>query len=273
MRRRKKAKWPLVLISLLYFTGVAVFLYPFIGNLVLLITTDSKIAEYEETVQEMPDSELELQIKEAEAYNAALYNGQVADTDAKKLRITKDVVSYLDIPSIHVYLPVYYGTTDEILKKGCGCLENTSIPIGGINTHSVIAGHTGFPTAEMLTNLDRMKEGDLFYIHTLDRVLAYKVNQIEMVMPDMAESLYIKTNRDCVTLLTCTPYGINDKRLLVHGERVPYGELSHTSFLPSTAKEYRNREILRQLLPVIIILVVAFIQYFLGYFLVRVKKK
>lgn len=220
--KKKKRLWPLWLMSILFFIGVASILYPFVGNLVTVMTANTVIADYDNDVKNLSDSDLDELFKKAEQYNTALFKGTPEDGDAKCLNRTDNIICYLDIPSISVYLPVYYGTTDDVLQKGCGYLENTSLPVGGENTHSVIAGHTGLPSAEMLTDLDRVKKGDMFYIHVLDRILAYKIDNIETVNPDSSDALRIVSGEDYVTLLTCTPYGINDRRLLVRGTRVPY---------------------------------------------------
>lgn len=220
--KKKKRLWPLWLMSILFFVGVASILYPFVGNLVTVMTANTVIADYDNDVKNLSDSDLDELLKKAEQYNTALFKGTPEDGDAKCLNRTDNIICYLDIPSISVYLPVYYGTTEEVLQKGCGYLENTSLPVGGENTHSVIAGHTGLPSAEMLTDLDRVKKGDMFYIHVLDRILAYKIDSVETVNPDSSDTLRIVPGEDYVTLLTCTPYGINDRRLLVRGTRVSY---------------------------------------------------
>ncbi|MBQ1586197.1 MAG: class C sortase, partial [Ruminococcus sp.] len=122
---------------------------------------------------------------------------------------------------IDVYLPIYHGTSDEVLKKGAGHLNNTSLPIGGFGTHSVISAHSAYPSKTLFDYLLDMKEGDLFYIHVLDRVLEYRVDQIKTVLPNDVNDLYVVKGKDYVTLMTCTPYTVNTHRLLVRGERVP----------------------------------------------------
>ena len=123
-----------------------------------------------------------------------------------------------------MYLPIYHGTDSKALEKGAGHLENSSLPVGGKGTHSIISAHTGLPSAKMFDNITEVKEGDIFYIHVLNRILAYEVNQIKVVLPENISDLLINRNKDYVTLVTCTPYGINSHRLLVRGERVPYKE-------------------------------------------------
>ncbi len=129
------------------------------------------------------------------------------------------LMGYLEIPSIKVYLPVYHGTSDGVLQAGIGHLGNTSLPVGGENTHAVLSGHTGLPNARLLTDLDKLQEKDQFYLHVLDEVLAYEVDQIKVVEPDNISDIFIEDGKDYVTLVTCTPYGINSHRLLVRGTR------------------------------------------------------
>ena len=123
---------------------------------------------------------------------------------------------------IGVYLPIYHGIDDEALKTAVGHMPKTSLPIGGTSSHCVLSGHTGLPTAKLFTDLDQMKKGDAFYIHVLDKVLKYEVDQIKVVLPEEAQDIEITKGKDYVTLLTCTPYGINSHRLLVRGERAEY---------------------------------------------------
>ena len=132
------------------------------------------------------------------------------------------VMGALEIPKISLYLPIYHGTSQEVLEKGIGHLEGTSIPVGGKNTHAVLTGHRGLPSAELFSNLDQLEKNDEFYIHILGKPLAYKVFNVETVKPEEMEHLTIAKGQDRVTLVTCTPYGINTHRLLVHARRVPY---------------------------------------------------
>lgn len=193
-----------------------------VSNVYSLTTSKTVISDYDKAVEEMPDNVIEKKLENAQQYNADLARGVFKDGLERSLADENGLMCYVDIPSLNIYLPVYYGTSDEVLQKGCGCLENTSLPVGGKSSHSVISGHTGLPTAEMFTKLDQIKKSDVFYIHVLDRVLAYKVDKIETVTPDKTKLLEIVKDMDYCTLLTCTPYGINDKRLLVRGVRISY---------------------------------------------------
>ena len=219
---RHKRLFILILIGVLYFSGVAMVLYPMIGNIYSLYHSRADISSYQKTVDNLTDEEISKMLESAKKYNELLAKGNVDKDLSRSLNSKSDIMCYVELPSLDIYLPVFYGTEEKTLLKGCGWLENTSLPIGGIDSHCVISGHTGLPNAEMFTKLDQMKKGDMFYIHVLDTVLAYRVDNIESVNPNRVDLLAIIEGEDHVTLLTCTPYGINDKRLLVRGERMEY---------------------------------------------------
>ena len=142
------------------------------------------------------------------------------------------VMGYIAIPKIRVRLPIYHGTSEEVLQKGVGHIESTALPIGGDFTHAILTGHRGLPSAKLFTDLDQLKVGDRFYIYVLDEVLAYEVDEIHTVLPDELQNLQTVKGRDLLTLITCTPYAVNTHRLLVRGFRVPY--------VPEEAEEYRQ---------------------------------
>ena len=219
---KKRNIFILVAISCLYFAGIASIIYPILSNVLSMSTAKTVINDYTEAVQKMDDSEIKEKFEKAQQYNQELAKKNYDSDLGTVLNGNDGLICYLEVPSISVYLPVYYGTTDEVLQKGCGLLENTSLPIGGESTHSVISGHTGLPSADMFTKLDEVEIGELFYIHILDQILAYRVDQILTVVPNNTEDLFVIDGEDHVTLLTCTPYGINDKRLLVRGTRTDY---------------------------------------------------
>lgn len=226
----------MLLIGVLYFAGVAMVLYPMFGNIYSMSTSRTAIKDYQETVEQMPDTEISEILRVANSYNQQLARGVIDQEKNRALNGDNHIMCYVDVPSQGIYLPVYFGTDKDVLKRGCGWLENTSLPVGGSSTHSVISGHTGLPNAEMFTKLDMVQKGDLFYIHVLNNTLVYQVDSIEAVQPNRTELLTIVPDKDYVTLLTCTPYGINDKRLLVRGERlitpVPKEDASETEPVP-----------------------------------------
>ena len=165
---------------------------------------------------------------EARAYNEELLNrdNRFALTDTQSLRyeellnISDGIMAYIEIPSIQVSLPIYHGTSEPVLQIAVGHLDWTSLPVGGESTHCALSGHRGLPSARLFTDLDKMVVGDLFMIHVLDETITYEVDQIKIVEPHESEDLLVEAGKDLVTLVTCTPYGVNTHRLLVRGHRV-----------------------------------------------------
>lgn len=205
--------------------GVALFMYPIVSNWYGEYTAHTEITSYDQTVQKLGNDALKTLEKKAQEYNKAIAENnsqQVNILDYNHLLAVAESIGYIEIPKIDVYLPIYHGLSDEVLQKGVGHMEGSSLPIGGKGTHCVLAGHTGLPSAKLFTSLDMLKSGDYFYIHVLDKVLAYKIDQIKIVLPWETEDTQIVQGEDYITLVTCTPYGINDHRLLVRGSRVPY---------------------------------------------------
>ena len=233
-------KWILpALMGLGFLLGLGITLYPAVSNYLLEKNQSTAMQGYIEEQEKVPDEVSERLKQEAREYNEKLREGTVVLTDPfdpEALKYITDeyeemlnpdgdgLMGYLEIPSIKVYLPVYHGTSDGVLQAGVGHLGNTSLPVGGENTHAVLSGHTGLPNARLLTDLDKLQEKDQFYLHVLDEVLAYEVDQIKVVEPDNISDIFIEDGKDYVTLDTCTPYGINSHRLLIRGTRIPYDE-------------------------------------------------
>lgn len=216
--------------------GLLIFMYPAVSNRWNEYRCRNTIGEYESSIATTDSTELDAIWKNARAYNKKRTCNVIVDAFADEKQETateynaqldpsgNGVMGYIDIPRIGQRLPIYHGTSDESLEKGCGHLEGSSLPVGGKSTHSVISGHRGLPSAKLFTDLDRISKGDHFNLHILDRVLAYKVDKIQVVLPEETEALQIEEGRDLVTLVTCTPYGVNSHRLLVRGHRVKYVE-------------------------------------------------
>ena len=216
---KKKHLLMLVLIGIVFFFGVGAVLYPIIGGLYSTSSSHNTIRSYESSVADMQSDDREERLEKAMEYNRRLAEGIIDDDLSHALADKNEVMCYVDIPTLGIYIPVFYGTDTEVLNKGCGWVEHTSLPVGGESTHAVISGHTGMPDAEMFTKLDDCETGDIFYIHVLGDVLAYKIDSISAVHPNDTLQLVVADKGDHVTLVTCTPYGINDKRLLVRGTR------------------------------------------------------
>lgn len=227
--------------------GFALLSYPFISNYMFEKSVGSTIKSYEKQAKTYDQKQKEQAFREAEEYNKDLIKSAVQLTDPFKVKKSNGetliynnilnidhsgVMGYLEIPSISVNLPIYHGTDAEILERGVGHLAASSIPVGGKSTHSVLTGHTGLSSAKLFTDLTEMKKEDLFFIHVLDRTLAYKVDQISVVRPEDTRKLQIVKGKDYVTLVTCTPYGVNDHRLLVRGVRTKYVKKQRSSIRP-----------------------------------------
>ena len=224
-KSRIKQRAPLVGIFLLLVVGVGIFMYPIIGNWYTEYNSVMEINSYNSTVKNISRDTLVKLEKDASEYNKAIAEGdssKVSVTSYNDLLAVTDALGYIEIPVIGVYLPIYHGLDESTLQMAVGHMLGTSLPIGGESTHSVLAGHTGLPSAKLFTDLDKMEIGNAFYIHVLDKVLKYEVDQIKVVLPEEARDIDIVKGEDHVTLLTCTPYGVNSHRLLVRGKRVPY---------------------------------------------------
>ena len=222
-----------VVIIIVLLVGVGVLAYPAISNYVSQKNGSYAIQEYEVAVVELNETAIEAAWDEAEKYNESLAGQPVHDpflegTGMAMLDNYNEILSinermgYVEIPKISVKLPVYHGTSNEVLQNNVGHLEGSSMPIGGAGTHSVLTGHTGLTHAKIFTDLIELEEGDLFYIHVLNKTLVYKIDQIKVIEPDTTDDLRRADEKDYCTLLTCTPYAINSHRLLVRGERTEY---------------------------------------------------
>lgn len=224
---------------LLFLAGLSLLLYPFVANQWNNYRQQRLISSYEDTVaqkEEAGEIDYDAEWAKAQAYNEALLPSILPDSFAVAeasdepdeeymscLNITGDgMMGMVEIPKIDVNLPIYHTTSEEVLEKAAGHLEGSSLPVGGESTHAVISAHRGLPSASLFTDLDQLEEGDHFLIHVLDDTLCYEVDQILVVEPKETKSLAVEEGEDLVTLLTCTPYGVNSDRLLVRGHRVPY---------------------------------------------------
>ncbi len=246
-----KKKLALISILLVFIVGLGVMSYPLLSSVINNYGTRNEANTYLEKSEKMSSDEVEELFKQAETYNRSLTNNVILtdpfDKEAyeniganyeQTLNIDDTgLIGYIDIPKINVYLPIYHGTTEEVLSKGAGHLANTSLPVGGKTTHSVISAHTAYPTETFFDYLTDLKENDVFYIHILTETLKYKVDQIKIVLPDNTSDLNIVNGEDYVTLLTCTPYSINTHRLLVRGTRVPYNKEEANSIQTLSASE------------------------------------
>ena len=236
-----KKRLPGILLGLIFLIGLGVFLYPTISDQWNRYHQSRAIASYTDAVEDMTDEDFDAAWAAATDYNNAIaqntFSGDAFSQEEKNLRGTpywsvlnmgnNGIMGYISIPEIGQKLPIYHGTSDAVLQIGAGHMSGTTLPIGGAGTHSVIAAHRGLPSARLFTDVDQLQEGDEFYIHVLDQVLAYQIDQIlTMVNKDdtntLTEAMSIQEGQDYITLFTCTPYGVNSHRLLLRGHRVEY---------------------------------------------------
>ena len=230
-----------ILIGAIFLAGLSLLLYPFAANEWNTYRQQRLITGYDDTVAQLEEEgsvDYEAEWEKARAYNAELVPSVLPDSFAvaaaseepdeeymAALNLAGDgIMGKVEIPKIGITLPIYHTTEEEVLEKAAGHLEGSSLPSGGENTHAVISAHRGLPSAALFTDLDQLEAGDHFLIRVLDETLCYEVDQIETVEPDDTSALAVEEGEDLVTLLTCTPYGVNSHRLLVRGHRVPYEE-------------------------------------------------
>ena len=238
----KKNRITAILLVAVLLAGLSLLLYPLVSNYWNSIHQSQAIAAYMDDVAELDDGTYDALWEEAQGYNASLLENEnrfFPDEEERQqyeqlLRISDDgIIGYIEIPSIDVTLPIYHGTSEEILQVAIGHIEGSSLPVGGLSTHCVISGHRGLPSSRLFTDIDQLSEGDIFTLLVLDEALTYEADQIRIVEPDDISLLEIKEGEDLCTLVTCTPYGVNSHRLLVRGHRVENQEA--TGFLRITA--------------------------------------
>ncbi len=238
----KKKILTTILISLFFLAGLSLLLYPFVSNQWNNYRQSRLISNYDTALSEQEAAggvDYTAEWEKANAYNEALLPSILPDSFAVAAAADEDseehqeymsclnllgdgMMGYVEIPKINIRLPILHTTDAEVLEQAAGHLEGSSLPVGGENTHAVISAHRGLPSASLFTDLDKLEEGDHFLLYILDDILCYEVDQILVVEPDETESLAVQEGQDLVTLLTCTPYGVNSHRLLVRGHRVPY---------------------------------------------------
>lgn len=224
-----KKKTANIILILMFLAGLSLLLYPTVSDYWNSMHASQAVANYAEKVKDLSREQYDKMLQEAKAYNKMLAQSGGGYTLSKRqeaiyesiLDVTgTGIMGYIEIPTIHISLPIYHGIEDSVLQIAVGHLEWSSLPVGGKSTHCVLSGHRGLPSAKLFTNLDQLVEGDTFVIRVLDEVLTYEVDQILIVEPSDVSALTIEEGKDLCTLVTCTPYGINSHRLLVRGHRV-----------------------------------------------------
>ena len=224
-----------IFIVLIFLAGLSVLLYPSVSDYVNSLHASRAMASYDKAVESLEEEDYKQEWEAARDYNTYLTRysglGVAAVTESEReddpykvlLNVGNDgIMGVINIPAIDVRLPIYHGTEEGTLQTAIGHYEGSSLPIGGESTHAILTGHRGLPSAKLFTDLDRLEVGDVFYIKVLGEILEYQIDQIETVLPHELDSLSITPGEDYVTLVTCTPYGINSHRLLVRGTRIEY---------------------------------------------------
>ena len=220
---------------LIFITGLGILLYPTISNLLMNIFQTTAIQQYNYTVEQMQQDKIEEILSEARVYNEQFKNTIVVDPFSQEAESSVNseyneilnidgTMGYIEIPKIDVNLPIFHGTSEEVLKRGVGHIETTPLPIGGEGNHSVLSAHRGLPSAKLFTDLDKLEIGDVFMIKMLTETLVYKIDQIKVVEPTDTHDLQAEDGEDYITLITCTPYAVNTHRLLVRGTRMDTDE-------------------------------------------------
>ena len=246
----KKKDFSTIALIIVFFVGVSVLLYPTVSDYWNSLHQSQAIATYADSVENMDEQDYEKLWDAAVSYNQKLFQSGhglgLKDEEKEEYNELLDVsgtgiMSYIEIPKIKCSLPVYHGTDEGVLQIAVGHIEGSSLPVGGLNTHCVLSGHRGLPSAKLFSNLDKLEEGDIFMIRTLDQTLTYEVDQIRIVLPDEVDDLKIEEGKDLCTLVTCTPYGINTHRLLVRGHRVANQEEAEAVRVTADAMQVDNR--------------------------------
>ena len=262
----KKKDFSTIALIIVFFVGVSVLLYPTVSDYWNSLHQSQASATYADSVENMDEQDYEKLWDAAVSYNQKLFQSGhglgLKDEEKEEYNELLDVsgtgiMSYIEIPKIKCSLPIYHGTDEGVLQIAVGHIEGSSLPVGGLNTHCVLSGHRGLPSAKLFSNLDKLEEGDIFMIRTLDQTLTYEVDQIRIVLPDEVEDLKIEEGKDLCTLVTCTPYGINTHRLLVRGHRVANQEEAEAVRVTADAMQVDNRIVAMCIaVPVLVLLLI-----------------
>lgn len=267
-----------ILFTIIFLIGLVVLAYPQISRIYYRIAANEQVATFESEKNKINEKEIDERMKLAEAYNQGLSNENLEDPydeETRKLGMAhyakmleiQEKIGVIEIPTIDIKIPLYAGTSETVLQMGAGHLENTSLPIGGNSTHSVISAHSGLPNARLFSDLEDLKIGDKFYIHNIKETLAYVVDEITVVEPTDFSRLLISPGHDYVTLLTCTPYMVNTHRLLVRGHRVEFVPEVEERIIAENRASFTYRYLFYAALVIIALLLIYLL------FLRRRKKK
>lgn len=268
IKKKIRSLWPL----LIFVLGLGIILYPTVSNYYMFLHQSGAIAEYANNISALDNDEVAALWAEAIEYNRLLYLAQLGEEIPEGslnryeeiLHVTDDgMLGYISIPSVKLYLPIYHGTSERVLQKGVGHWQLSSFPVGGANVHSVLTGHNGLPSTRIFTDLEKVVVGDIFVLQILGETMTYEVYDIETVLPSEIASLVVSEGQDLCTLVTCTPYGVNSHRLLVHGRRTenaPKEEVSIAQAAEKNAFTPMLRMIVIAVLCVLVLLILLFVR-------------
>lgn len=271
-----KKKVSTIMLILFLCVGLSLLLYPTVSDYINSLHQSQAIAGYSEAVDNVDEEERKIILEKAKKYNTALAergniwqlnNEQLIDYNSQLNVSGTDVMSYIEIPAINCSLPIYHGTDEAVLQIAVGHLEGTSLPVGGESSHCVLSGHRGLPSAKLFTDLDRLVEGDIFVLKTLNEVFTYEVDRISIVLPNEVSLLTVEDGKDLCTLVTCTPYGVNTHRLLVRGHRIENLQDSYKIRITAEAQ---------QIDPMIVATIIAIpilIVFFICIFIIDIRKQ
>lgn len=249
-RRRRLPRWADRLITaLVILVGVGLMVWPWVLDRIEASGVFNQISQVSQTIDALSPEDKQRYLQQAQAYNAQLA-GETPQIDPSQIlpydeQLTYDrdpMMSWVEIPSINVSMPIYHGTSDAVLMVGVGHLEGSSLPVGGSSTHCVLTAHSGMQNLRMFDDIRQLQPGDIVLLHTMGDTLAYQVQSSEVVWPDQVSSLAIEPGKDLLTLVTCTPYGINDHRLLVHCVRTTYDPQQAADQASVTKRHWGARE-------------------------------
>ncbi|MBQ5995278.1 MAG: class C sortase [Clostridia bacterium] len=221
-----------VILIIVFVAGLGLMMYPTVSDLVNKAHQSAAIDSYEDKISQLSTEDYSSILDNARSYNSKLTTNEFPQNSEDLIGNEEynaavnpsgnGMMGYIKIDSIDLRMPIYHSTRESVLQSGIGHIPTTSLPVGGEGTHAVLTGHRGLPSAKLFTDLDKLKTGDIFYIYVLDDILAYQIDQIKTVLPVETQDLQIIEGEDHVTLVTCTPYGVNTHRLLIRGTRIPY---------------------------------------------------
>lgn len=265
---KKKSRWVFRLIFLL---GFLVMVYPLISRFYYRIESNEQVETFSTGAKKLDTKEIDRRINLAKAFNDSLSGKIASDPYTRKqqeegrkeyarMLEVEEMIGTVDIPKINQKLPIYAGTSEDILQKGVGHLEGTSLPIGGNSSHTVLTAHSGLPEATLFTHLNQLEIGDKFYIENIEGIIAYQVDQIKVIEPSNFEDLMISPGHDYATLLTCTPIMINTHRLIVRGHRVPYVPAVDEELIRDSRNNWIFRTLFFAALGLIILLIILILK-------------